>query len=60
MGKLLSFLFGKGPQIFDRNGQISHNLPQQKWDNWHKRYQNGQEFNWKNHTGMKAGSNKEG
>lgn len=54
MNTLLDFLFGKNNDIFDENGQVRHNLPQNKWDAWQQRYQSSPEYNWKNHSGMKA------
>lgn len=55
MGKILDFLFGKGPNVFDPQGRIRHDLPKSKWEAWNNRYQLGSEFNWRNHVGMKAG-----
>jgi hypothetical protein len=56
MGKILDFLFGKGPNIFTRTGEVQHNHPKKKWDDWNNRYQLGSEYNWRNHVGMKAGA----
>lgn len=53
--KVLEFLFGKEPDIFDENGRVQHNLPKEKWENWHKRYMGGEEFNWRTHTGTRSG-----
>lgn len=55
MGKILSFLFGAKPEIFDQNGNVQHQLPRKRWDQWKKRYSEGEEYNWRNHTGTKAG-----
>jgi hypothetical protein len=54
MGSVLDFLFGKKPQIFDKDGKVRHELPKSKWDAWNGRYQQGSEYNWHNHSGMKA------
>lgn len=54
MGKILDFLFGRGPKIFDKDGSVRHNFTKEKWDAWNSRYQNGDEYNWRNHTGMRA------
>lgn len=54
MSKILDFLFGKDPKIFDRDGKVRHDLPKSKWDNWNNRYQQGAEYNWRNHTGTKG------
>lgn len=56
MTKLLKFLFGSPPDIFDEKGQVRHKLPKSKWEAWQKRYTSSPEYNWKNHTGTKAGS----
>lgn len=52
---LLGFLFGNSPKIFDKDGAVRHQLPKKRWDRWKKRYTEGEEYNWHNHTGMKAG-----
>jgi hypothetical protein len=54
MSKILDFLFGKSPQIFDKDGSVRHDLPKSKWEAWNNRYHQGSEYNWRNHTGMKA------
>jgi hypothetical protein len=54
MGTILDFLFGRRPKIFDQDGTVRHNLPKEKWDQWDNRYQQGAEYNWRNHTGTKA------
>lgn len=54
MGKILDFLFGKSPKIFDKNGTVRHDLPKEKWEEWNKRYQQGQEYNWRNHKGTRG------
>ena len=50
---LLHFLFGKSPDIFDNEGRVRHRLPEDKWKKWEERYLAGEEYNWRNHTGMK-------
>ena len=54
MGKLLDFLFGKNPDIFDSNGEVRHKLPKNKWEAWKKKYFSDPSYNWKNHSGTKA------
>lgn len=54
MGKILSFLFGKLPDLFDEKGEIHHELPKEKWDSWNKRYFSDPDKNWRNHSGTKA------
>ena len=56
--KVIEFLFGKPPQIFDEDGQVRHQLPKEKWEAWHNRYTKNPEFNWRQHTGLKAKENK--
>jgi len=55
MKALLDFLFGRSPKIFDKDGQVRHDHPKSKWEQWNNRYQLGSEYNWRNHVGMKAG-----
>jgi len=54
LNKALDFLFGKRNDIFDKNGQVCHHLPNEKWEAWQQRYQSSPEYNWKNHSGIKA------
>ncbi len=54
LGKVFDFLFGKAPPIFDKSGNVRHNLPEEKWNAWNSRYQHGDEYNWRHHTGMRA------
>jgi hypothetical protein len=52
--KILDFLFGKSPKIFDRKGQVQHELPEDKWNAWQDRYMSDPEYNWRNHTGTRS------
>lgn len=52
--KIFAFLFGSEAKIFDNEGRVRHQISKQRWDKWKKRYSEGEEYNWKNHTGMKA------
>lgn len=54
--KILDFIGGKDPDIFAEDGTVRHKLPQKKWEAWKNRYTSSPEYNWKNHTGTKAGS----
>lgn len=56
--KILNFLFGKDPEIFDERGRVYHKLPKKKWDDWMNRYIQGSEYNWREHTGQQAGATK--
>jgi len=51
-GKILDFLFGKDPDIFDEKGNVSHKLPKKKWDAWYNRTKTDPQYNWRNHTGV--------
>lgn len=50
------FLFGKNPEIFDINGNVSHKHPEKKWNNWKNKYKSDPNLNWRHHSGMQAGS----
>ncbi len=50
--KVMDFLFGKDPDIFDEQGKVCHKLPKKKWDAWHNRTKVNPEYNWRNHTGV--------
>ena len=52
LGKVLDFLFGKDPDIFDENGNVLHRHPKKKWDAWQNRYRTESQYNWRQHTGM--------
>jgi hypothetical protein len=49
------FLFGKDPDIFDDNGNVVHKLPKRIWESWANRIKNDVQYNWRNHTGTRAG-----
>lgn len=52
IGKIITdFLFGKDPDIFDKDGKVRHNLPELKWKNWNARYLDSPETNWRQHRG---------
>lgn len=53
--KVLNFLFGKDPDIFDDNGNVVHKHPKKKWDDWQNRTKTDPQYNWRNHTGTQAG-----
>ena len=58
MGVLKSigdFLFGKDAEIFDDNGNVVHRHPKKKWEAWQNRLKTDPEYNWRNHTGTRAG-----
>lgn len=51
MGKLLGFLFGKSPDIFDANGNVLHKLPPERWKAWRERFEKSSEYDWRQHRG---------
>ena len=56
MGMLSSigdFLFGKSPDIFDKNGNVSHKMTKRTWDAWNNRIKMDPNYNWRNHTGTR-------
>src|SRR4051812_15107325 len=53
LGKLLDFLFGKDPDIFDETGRVRHKLGDEKWKMWEARFKEP-EFNWREHRGFEG------
>lgn len=51
IGKVLDFLFGKSPDIFDVNGNVLHKLPPEKWKAWRDRFEKKSEYDWRQHRG---------
>ncbi len=51
VAKLLDFLFGKSPDIFDAQGNVFHKLPPEKWKAWRDRFEKTGEYNWRHHRG---------
>lgn len=49
------FLFGKDPDIFDDNGHVVHRHPKKRWEAWQNRLKVDPQYNWRNHTGTRAG-----
>jgi len=49
--KVLDFLFGKAPDIFDADGNIVHKFPPEKWQQWNDRFQKNPNYDWHHHTG---------
>lgn len=54
--KILSFIFGKEPDIFDPRGDVVHKHPRKKWDLWQNKFKTDPQYNWRNHTGTQAGA----
>lgn len=55
---VLDFLFGKDPDIFDNQGNVSHSLPRKKWEEWHQRTKIDSHHNWRSHTGRTGNLNR--
>jgi hypothetical protein len=53
--KLMGFLFGNPPDIFDPDGQIRHNFPREKWRAWENRFKTA-EYDWRHHKGTQRGA----
>ena len=51
VSKLLDFLFGKSPDIFDAEGNVLHKFPEEKWQAWRARFEKNKEFDWRKHRG---------
>lgn len=48
------FLFGKNPDIFDKNGNIVHRHSKRTWEAWNNRLKMDPNYNWRNHTGTRS------
>ncbi len=57
--KLMNFLFGKKPDIFNKKGQVEHQLKKESWEEWENRYKEGREYDWTQHTGCKPRTGKD-
>ena len=51
--KLLNFLFGKKPDIFNKKGLVEQELKKKAWSEWKNRYIEESEYDWQNHSGTK-------
>lgn len=51
--RVLDFLFGKDPDIFDDQGNVCHKLPNKTWEDWQNKAKSNPQYNWRNHTGTK-------
>ena len=56
LSSVADFLFGKSPDIFDHRGNVSHKLTKRTWDAWSHRIKMDPNYNWRNHTGTRAGN----
>ena len=51
LSKILGFIVGKSPDIFDADGNIVHQFPPEKWQAWNDRFQKSKDYNWRQHKG---------
>ncbi len=54
--KVFDFIFGHDPDIFDERGNVLHRHPKKKWDLWANKFKTDPNYNWRNHTGTRAGA----
>lgn len=53
LSKVLDFIFGKAPDIFDDKGNVVHKLPSERWQAWRDRFEKSADFDWRKHQGTK-------
>ena len=51
LGKILDFIGGKDPDIFDAYGRVRHKFSDQKWQAWDARIRESKDFDWRQHSG---------
>lgn len=51
LSAVAGFLFGKDPDIFDKDGRVVHTLPQDVWKAWENRFKSP-EYDWRKHSGV--------
>ncbi len=51
LGKILDFIGGKDPDIFDAYGRVRHKFTDLKWQAWDNRIRASKEFDWRQHSG---------
>ena len=49
--KILEFMGGKNPKIFNRKGQVEHDLGNERWSEWDAKIRTSPDYDWKRHTG---------
>jgi len=54
LSKVIDFLFGKEPQIFDSRGNVIHQLPKKKWDEWQDRFRKDENYNFRKHSATES------
>jgi len=50
--KIMDFLFGKKPNIFDNSKDVRHELKTSTWQKWKNRYLHDTEYDWQRHQGI--------
>jgi hypothetical protein len=54
LDKIMGFMFGKSPDIFDQDGNVRHHLEKEKWSAWANRFRS-HEYDWHKHKGTERG-----
>lgn len=54
LGKILDFIGGKDPDIFDAYGRVRHKFSDKKWQDWDARIRKSKDFDWRQHSGSDA------
>ena len=54
--KILNFLFGKDPDIFDDRGNVLHHFQKTKWDAWQDRFRKDSNYNFRKHVATETKS----
>ncbi|MCC6137564.1 MAG: hypothetical protein IT287_02960 [Bdellovibrionaceae bacterium] len=54
MGKILQFLFGKPPEIFNKKGAVQHDLGKKKWAGWSDRFAKDPNYDFTKHVGQSS------
>lgn len=57
LSKVIDFLFGKEPKIFDDRGNVVHQLPKTKWDQWQDRFRKDDNYNFRKHVATEPTNN---
>ncbi len=50
--KILYFIGGKPPQVNFRNGEITHDHPEKKWQAWKDRFEKDPNYQFRQHSGI--------
>lgn len=53
--KILGFLGGKNPDIFNEKGEVEHKTSDDRWQAWEQKMKSDPEYNWRQHSGRTQG-----